>query len=126
MKVFYFSKSIKRTGGGKFFVNRFYGDFKDLQIENSIDLIQYVNNLLEKKDETQLTHEEIDSIVSEDLPRYDCYAVQKWADGFENGTLTLAIFKTRKEADAFIISECDGDVEVVGQRFGKKYINYWT
>lgn len=125
MKVFYFSKNIKRTGGGRSSINHFYGDFKDRMIESSIDLIRYVNNLLEMDGETQLTRKEIGSIVSEDLPSYDCYAVQKWVDGFGNDTLTLAIFKTRKEADTFVTYKCDGDVKVVGQWFGKEYTNYW-
>ena len=121
MKVFYFSKEIKRAVDN-------YGDFREKFFTTSADLISYANDLLEENADKQLTKKEIRSIVSEELPDFDFYAVQCWCDGFGNDTYTAVICKTYEKAKAYIEEhwgEHKDDFAIVGQWFDRNYINKW-
>lgn len=118
MKIFYFSEDIERKGKG--FVTN-YGDFQEEYFTNPTELIHYVNKELTSK----LTKKEINSIISRELPDFDCYAVQEFVDGFGNDTKTIAIFPTYDKAKAFVQSNEKSDFAIVGQWYGKEYNNKW-
>ena len=118
MRIFYFSEDIERKG--KVFITN-YGDFQEKYFTNPTELIHYVNKELTSK----LTKKEINSIISRELPDFDCYAVQEFVDGFGNDTRTIAIFRTYKEAEVFAQNNKCDDLAIVGQWYGQEYNNKW-
>lgn len=121
MRIFYFGRDIERKGKG-YTID--YGNFQEECFTNPAELIRYANNELISK----LTKKEINSIISKDLPDFDCYAVQKFVDGYGNDTQTVAIFRTYGEAQTFVRDneESDeSDFAIVGQWYGKEYNNKW-
>ena len=121
MRIFYFGRDIERKERG-YTID--YGNFQDEYFTNPTELIRYANNELTSK----LTKKEINSIIFKDLPDFDCYAVQKFVDGYGNDTQTVTIFRTYEEAKTFVRDneESDeSDLAIVGQWYGQEYNNKW-
>ena len=125
MKYYFFRKPIVR------YDNTFkddFGTFEDEFFTSSADLISHANNGLEECGYKRLSKKEIGSITSADMPNFDFYAVQGWCDGFGNDTYTATICKTYDEAKAYIAKYWGNggrEPAIVGQYFGKAYINKW-
>lgn len=117
MITYYFSRSITRdvwtygTGEGQIF-------------QTKEELIKDANDFFEDCGCEQLSKEDIDCIVSENLD-YDFYAVQTYCDGFGNDTYTECCFKTFMEAKKYV-ERTEGDFKIVGQCWGDYYVNFYN
>lgn len=106
MIIYYFSKAIKRPCYDM-------GNCKEKQFTSKSDLINYATSWLNVD---SLTQKELNTIVSEEIPDYDFYSVQSFY-GCE--IYTEANFKTLEEAQEYIKQNNDGNMEIVGQYWGK-------
>lgn len=126
MKIYYFSKNIKKTGNN----GRWYSDFGNGQSEeytSKEELIRKFSAALDENHYDPLTEEELTSIVCEDMPNYDFYAVQCMVDGFGHDTATVTAFKTYEECTTWITNHANEykRLKIVGQFWGDEYFEYF-
>ena len=126
MKVYYFSKDIKR---GCFYYN---GEQYRDEHSSREALIRAYNEMFEDEGESPLTEDEIASIFYEDMPDYDYYAIQYWVNSYGNDsqTATAITFKTYEECTAWITDHANeykenAKLKIVGQRWGYQYREYY-
>lgn len=112
MIIYYFKNGIERP-------NYSFGDGKEDLHQTAESLIKSAESFINGK----LTAKEKKSIISEQIPDYDYYAIQGWCDGFGNDTYTITCFLSLKEAENYIKEH--NNYQIMGQWFGKEYRNYW-
>ena len=117
MTIYVFSKAFNDYDS-----DIYYGTGEVDAFTSREELIKDVEKRLEKP----LNKKWKNRIISKEIPDFDFYAVQSYADGFGNDSFTRAIFKTKEECTKFIIQggfEKD-ECKIVGQYWGT-FINYF-
>ena len=117
MTIYYFKKSIERK-------HAIFGTGKRGYYQSEQALIKAANRFFEETNE-KITEKEKRMIISKTIPDYDFYAVQGWCDGFGNDTYTKCCFRTYQEAVQYVRNFKKEEFKIVGQWWGKEYINYW-
>lgn len=122
MKIYYFSKDIRRNGGE-------YGNGQSEEFTSKEELIREFEEWLDDNGDSPLSKKELESIVCEDMPDYDFYTIQYMVDGFGHDTSTIVALKTYEECQTWIANNFDKDEnetpQIVGQFWGKSYREYF-
>ena len=117
MTIYVFSKAID-----DYATDIYYGTGERDAFTSKEELIKDVESCLERP----LGKKWKNRIISKEIPDFDFYAIQSYADGFGNDCFTRAIFKTKEECTNFITQggfEKD-ECKIVGQYWGA-YENYF-